>query len=442
MDVDEHLFRREAGRIVSALTRIFGVHNLALAEDVVQDAFCRALEVWRMRGVPDNPSAWLMTTARNRALDILRRQRTANTFAPELGRLLESEWTLAPAVDEVLAADAIQDSMLRMMFSCCHPRLSEAAQVGLILNILCGFGVDEIASAFTTGYAAVEKRIGRAKKVLAESKRLFNTAVPADFSDRLPAVHRALYLLFNEGYHGASPKTSVRSELCNEAIRLIAVLLQHPLGKTPATYALAALLTLTAARLPARADSSGNLIALFDQDRMLWDRTRINEGMQLLELSASGTELTAYHIEAAIASVHATAQRVQDTDWSRIISLYDSLMRINTSPIVALNRAIAIAQRDGPERALNEIKNISSLERFARYPFYPATLGVLELSMGNHERAREHFQEALAKARNAMERRYFEQRLAACEAPGTQRTVRQFWESSFEPSQTGDDEEH
>jgi RNA polymerase sigma-70 factor (ECF subfamily) len=427
---------------VSALTRIFGVHNLALAEDVVQDAFCRALEVWRIRGVPDNSSAWLMTTARNRALDILRRQRTANTFAPELGRLLESEWTLAPTVDEILAADAIQDSLLRMMFSCCHPRLSEAVQVALILNILCGFSVDEVASAFTSGHAAIEKRIVRGKNVLAESKRLFDTAVPADFSDRLPAVHRALYLLFNEGYHGASPKTSVRSELCNEAIRLIAVLLQHPLGKTPATYALAALLTLTAARLPARADSSGNLIALFDQDRMLWDRTRINEGMQLLELSASGTELTAYHIEAAIASVHATAQRVQDTDWSRIISLYDSLMRINTSPIVALNRAIAIAQRDGPERALNEIKNISSLERFARYPFYPATLGVLELSMGNHERAREHFQEALAKARNAMERRYFEQRLAACEAPGTQRTVGHFWESSFEPSQTGDDEEH
>ena len=151
MDVDEHLFRREAGRLVSALTRIFGVHNLALAEDVVQDAFCRALEVWRVRGAPDNPSAWLMTTARNRALDILRRQRTANTFAPELGRLLESEWTLAPVVDEILATDAIHDSMLRMMFSCCHPRLSEAAQVALILNILCGFGVDEIASAFTSG---------------------------------------------------------------------------------------------------------------------------------------------------------------------------------------------------------------------------------------------------------------------------------------------------
>jgi RNA polymerase sigma-70 factor (ECF subfamily) len=151
MDVDEHLFRHEAGRLVSALTRIFGVHNLSLAEDVVQDAFCRRPRSVAVRGTPDNPSAWLMTTARNRALDILRRQRTANTFAPELGRLLESEWTLAPVVDEILAADAIHDSMLRMMFSCCHPRLSEAVQVALILNILCGFGVDEIASAFTSG---------------------------------------------------------------------------------------------------------------------------------------------------------------------------------------------------------------------------------------------------------------------------------------------------
>jgi RNA polymerase sigma-70 factor (ECF subfamily) len=282
--------------MLSALTRIFGVHNLALAEDVMQGAFCRALEVWRIRGVPDNPPAWLMTTARNRALDVLRRQRTANTFAPELGRLLDSEWTLTPVVDEILAADAIPDSMLRMMFSCCHPRLSEAAQVGLILNVLCGFGVDEIASAFTIGYAAVEKRIARGKKVLAESKRLFDTAVPADFSDRLPAVHRALYLLFNEGYHGASPKTSVRLELCNEAIRLIAVLLRHPSGKTPATYALAALLTLTAARLPARADSYGNLIALFDQDRTLWDRTRLNEGTRLIG-PCHGTRRRGYRLE-------------------------------------------------------------------------------------------------------------------------------------------------
>jgi RNA polymerase sigma-70 factor (ECF subfamily) len=441
MDVDEHLFRREAGRIVSALTRIFGVHNLALAEDVVQDAFCRALEVWRIRGVPDNPSAWLMTTARNRALDVLRRQRTAKTFAPELGRLLDSEWTRTPVVDEILAADAIPDSMLRMMFSCCHPRLSEAAQVGLILNILCGFSVDEIASAFTTGHAAVEKRIVRAKKVLAESKRLFDTAMPADFSDRLPAVHRALYLLFNEGYHGASPKASVRLELCNEAIRLVAVLLQYPLGKTPASYALAALMTLTAARLPARTDSSGNLIALFDQDRSHWDRVRINEGMRLLELSASGNEITAYHIEAALASVHAVAQHGEDTDWSAIIALYDSLMRIDASPIVALNRAIAIAQRDGPERGLDAMKAILTLDRLAGYPFYQAALGELELRRGGGERAREHFHKALANARNPMERRFFEQRLAACELIGAP-AAGPFWETSLESIQIGDGEEH
>jgi RNA polymerase sigma factor (sigma-70 family) len=192
MSDSDHLFRHEAGRMVAALTRVFGVHNLALAEDVVQDAFLRALETWRIHGMPDNPSAWLMTTAKNRALDVLRRQRTAKTFAPECGRLLESEWTLAPAVEEVFAADAIQDSQLRMMFSCCHPALSEEARVALILNILCGFSVAEVAGAFVAGHSAIEKRITRAKKVLAGSKRLFDTAVPADFSARLPAVQRAL----------------------------------------------------------------------------------------------------------------------------------------------------------------------------------------------------------------------------------------------------------
>ena len=179
--------------MIAALTRIFGVQNLALAEDVVQDAFCRAVEVWKFRGMPENPSAWLMATAKNRALDVLRRQRTAHTFAPELGRLLESEWTLAPVVEEVFAPDAIKDDLLRMMFSCCHPRLAEEARVALILHVLCGFSMGEVASAFMSGHAAIEKRISRGKKVLAGSKRLFDVTVPADFSVRLPAVHRALY---------------------------------------------------------------------------------------------------------------------------------------------------------------------------------------------------------------------------------------------------------
>jgi RNA polymerase sigma-70 factor (ECF subfamily) len=414
---------------VAALTRIFGVHNLALAEDVVQDAFCRALEVWKFRGVPENPSAWLMVTAKNLALDVLRRQRTAQTFAPELGRLLESEWTLAPAVEELFAADAIQDGMLRMMFSCCHPRLSEEAQVALILNILCGFSVDEIASAFVSSHAAIEKRIPRAKKVLAESKRLFDVTVPSDFEARLPAVQRALYLLFNEGYHGASPESAVRFELCHEAMRLSAVLLKHPREATPTTYALSALMCLSAARLPARLDAAGNLSSLFDQDRARWDCGLVTEGLKLLELSAAGAELTEYHVEAAIASAHAAAARVEDTNWEAVVSLYGTLMTINPSPIVALNRAIAVAQRDGPECGLEAIAAIEDRDRLASYPFYPAAIGELELRRGRYEAARGHFQAARDLARNPMERRFLDQRMNACERGETQHLgyYEEFW---------------
>jgi RNA polymerase sigma-70 factor (ECF subfamily) len=420
MEPSDHLFRREAGRMVAALTRVFGVHNIALAEDVVQDAFCRAMEVWKFRGVPENPSAWLMATAKNRALDVLRRQRTARTSAPELGRLLESEWTLAPVVEELFAPNAIKDDLLRMMFSCCHPRLSEEAQVALILHILCGFSVGEIASAFVSGHAAIEKRIQRAKKVLAGSKRLFDVTLPADFSARLPAVHRAIYLLFNEGYHGASAESAVRAQLCHEAMRLAAILLEHPRGATSTTYALSALMCLNAARLPARVDASGNLTSLFDQDRLLWDRKLVLEGLKLLELSASGSELTAYHVEAALASVHATAPRTEDTNWATIVSLYDTLMSIHPSPIVALNRAIAVAQHEGPERGLEEIDAIEDRKRLSAYPFYSAALGELELRRGRHETAREHFRIALALARNPMERRYLEGRMNACERDDSQ----------------------
>src|SRR5258708_13046337 len=214
MEARDDLFRGEAGRMVAALMRVFGVHNLALAEDVVQDAFCRALEVWKFRGVPENPSAWLMATAKNRALDLLRRERTARTFAPELGRLLESEWTVAPVVDELFAANAIKDDLLRMMFSCCNPRLPEEAQIALILNILCGFTVDEIAGAFVSTHAAIEKRITRAKKVLASSKRLFDVTAASEFTASLPSVHRAFNFLFKEGYHRASVATIDRQERC------------------------------------------------------------------------------------------------------------------------------------------------------------------------------------------------------------------------------------
>ena len=400
--------------MVAALTRIFGVHNLTLAEDVVQDAFCRALEVWKVRGLPENPSAWLMATAKNRALDVLRRQRTARTMAPELGRLLESEWTIAPVVEEAFAAPAIRDEQLRMMFSCCHPRLAEPVQVALVLNILCGFGAGEIASAFLAGRAAVEKRIARGKKVLASSRRLFDLG-EAEFSSRLSAVRRALYLLFNEGYHGASARSAVRAELCQEAMRLTALLREHPPAATPETTALAALMSLHAARLPARVDSADDLRPLLDQDRSRWDTRLVQEGLALLERSAAGDELTAYHVEAAIAATHAAAPSVAATDWEQVVSLYDRLMAIAPSPVVALNRAIAVAERDGAERGIAELEAIEGRDRLEGYPFYPAALGELELRRGDRERARTHFAAALAAARNPTERRFLEKRVRACD---------------------------
>jgi predicted RNA polymerase sigma factor len=284
-----------------------------------------------------------------------------------------------------------------------------------MLQILCGFSVDEIASALVSTHAAIEKRITRSKKTLAKSKKLFDVTAPAEFSPRLPAVRTALYLLFNEGYHGANPEFAVRSELCREAMRLTAVLLDHPLCATPRTYALAALMCLNAARLPARIDASGDLRSLFDQDRSAWDQQLIGEGMSFLDLSAKGSEVSEYHLEAAIASVHATARGIEDTDWGKIVSLYDSLMMIRPSPVVALNRAIGIAQRDGPDRGIEEIGAITDADRLTSYPFYWAALGEFELRRKQWKPAQSHFRSALTLARNEAERHFFTQRLHASE---------------------------
>jgi RNA polymerase sigma-70 factor (ECF subfamily) len=380
----------------------------------VQDAFARALDVWRLRGPPPNPSAWLMATARNRALDLIRRERTARTFAPELGRLLDSEWTARAVVDEAFSSDVVLGEQLRMMFSCCDPRLPEPAQIALILNILCGFGVAEIAAAFLESRAAVEKRITRGKRTLAQSSTLFDLS-DTDFSSRCSAVQRALYLLFNEGYHGASATNAVRVELCGEAMRLSALLREHPATRTPSTFALSALMALHAARLPSRLNESGDLLSLLEQDRSTWDRALIDEGRRLLEESAFGEVVTSYHLEASIAAVHAAAPSLAVTNWDAIVRLYDQLARVAPSAVVALNRAIAVAQRDGPDRGIEEIDSIPDRERLERYPFYPAARGELEQRRGNTAAARTQFERALGLARNDAERRYLQKRLNALE---------------------------
>ena len=413
----DHLFRHESGRLVAALTRVFGFHNLALAEDVVQEALCRALEVWKHHGVPDNPSAWLLTTAKNQAVDVLRRERTARTFAPEITRLLESEWTFRPTIEAAFGPHAIQDDELRMMFSCVDPRLSQEAQVGLMLHILCGFSVNEVANAFLCSAAAAEKRITRAKKVLATSTTLFELTSTEDFRFRLSAVHRALYLLFNEGYHGANPKAAVRVELCREAMRLTTLLREHPLAATPPTLALLALMCLHGARMPSRLDESGSLSLLADQDRSQWNTGLIAQGQQLLEDSAGGDDVSEYHVEAAIAWCHSSAPTAQATNWQQVIALYDMLMLLRPSPVIALNRALAIAQHAGAEAGLTAIQAITGKERLSTYPFYPMALGELQLQCGRREVAYQHFTAALQLARNPTEQRFMESRIQACSEP-------------------------
>jgi predicted RNA polymerase sigma factor len=412
LDISARFFRHESGRLVAALTRLFGVHNLTLAEDVTQHAFCRALEVWKVRGIPENPSAWLLATAKHRALDVLRRERTARNFAPELSCRLDSEGELAGAVDEAFLPGTIRDEQLRMMFSCCHPRLQEEAQVALILNILCGFGASEIAGALLTGRAAIEKRITRDKRTLAESRTLF-TLTDAEFETRLSTVCHALYLLFNEGYHGASQAGAVRPELCEEALRLTALLCEYGPAATPSTQALSALMCLNAARVPGRLDAKGDLLALSEQDRARWDTDLLNRGLTLFDASATGQELSAYHVEAAIAVAHASAPSFAETDWGNIVALYDRLMSVAPSPVVALNRAIAVGQREGSAAGLAALHAIADAERLRTYPFYPAALGELTLRLGHYALAQAHFGAALALARNDAERRFLQKRLAA-----------------------------
>jgi predicted RNA polymerase sigma factor len=260
----------------------------------------------------------------------------------------------------------------------------------------------------------MEKRISRGKKSLASSRRLFDLA-DADFGPRLSAVGRALYLLFNEGYHGASADAAVRTDLCREAIRLTMLLLESPQTAAPETHALAALMHLHAAKLPARVDSEGHLNPLFEQDRSRWDAQLVEQGLALLDRSAAGPVVSAFHVEAAIAAVHATARSVDETNWDAIVELYDRLMTLAPSPVVALNRAIAIGQRSGPDRGIEALRTVTHSERLRAYPFYPAAFGEFEHRRGHVEAAREYFSAAAALARNDAERRFLQKRVRQCD---------------------------
>jgi RNA polymerase sigma-70 factor (ECF subfamily) len=411
--LEPHFFRHESGRLVAALVRVFGPHNLALAEDVAQDALVRALEVWKLHGVPEQPSAWLLAAAKNKAIDALRRERTKRTYAPELTHLLDSEWTMRPAMDEAFDARAMRDDELRMMFQLCQPSLPDDVQVALVLHLVSGLGATELASVFFVSHAAMEKRLVRGKHALAEVRSLL-ALDDAAVMERLGAVQSAIYLLFNEGYHGASDEAPIREELCREGLRLVTLLAEHERTGTPSTLALAALLCLHAARLPARVGTDGQLLAFFDQDRARWDRELIARGHGYLERSAEGDAISEYHLEAAIAMHQSFASSREDTPWDAIVMLYDRLLDARGTPVVALSRAIAIGERDGPEAGLAAIEAIEGSDRLAAYPFYEAAIGELTLRSGRGDRARPHFEAAAELARNEAERTFFAGRALAC----------------------------
>ena len=398
--------------MVSYLTRIFGLGRLDLAEDVVQDTLCRALETWPIYGLPDNPSAWLMRVARNRAIDLLRRDNQFRYFAPELTHLLRLREDLpgeTPAPEK-----EIQDDQLRMMFSCCHPELSTEAQVTLILKTLCGFSVSEIAHSLLASKDSIEKRLGRARKLFRLTGTFVEITDASDMPKRLEAVYQAIYLLFNEGYHGSRSERTVREDLCFEAIRLALLLSEHPEGEKPKTHALLALLCFHAARLPGRVDDGGGLIQLEVQDRSTWDRNLMGRGFHFLEKASTGNELSEYHLEAAIASLHCAAPTYEKTDWAKILELYDMLYRLRPSPIVALNRAVALGKALGPEEGLAELQKIPDPAKLKDYPFYPAAQGEFHLLAGRPAEAAEHFEKAVTLARSRSETNFFERKLKAC----------------------------
>jgi RNA polymerase sigma-70 factor (ECF subfamily) len=396
--------------MLAAMTRILGLHNLALAEDVVQDVLCRALEVWKYHSPPDDPSAWLLKAARNRAIDLIRKERTRLRFAPDLQ--LDSEYTLAPAASAIFQESEIGDGLLRMMFSVCSPALPEPAQLALVLKLLCGFGTSEIAAALLSSEAAVEKQLSRGKSALARAGVLYEVSGREQIARRLEAVQHALYLLFSEGYHGSGEL--MRAELCREAMRLCGLLAEHAACRTPRTLALLALMCFHAARLPGRAAEDGSLLLLEDQDRSSWDRELIQRGFQLLDASAVGEEVSEYHLEAGIASEHCAAPSIAQTRWARIVEIYDLLLAMRSSPIVALNRAIAVGELRGPEEGLRALEALPGKEQLAGYPFLPAAMGRLQLRAGLREEAAASFRDAIGRSRNQAEAQLFEARLLAC----------------------------
>jgi RNA polymerase sigma factor (sigma-70 family) len=409
----EHFFRHEFGRLVASLTRSLGVRRLELVEDVVQAALVQALETWSRRGLPEDPAGWLYRTARNLAIDALRRERTHAQALPNLAEDAELE----SSPPEALFADEIGDEPLRLLFVCCHEEVPVESRVALSLRMFCGFSTAEIARALLTTEVNVQKRIQRARDRLRELEVDFDTPAADQLGARLDAVLAVVYLLFSQGCHVTHGNMPIRHDLCDEARRLARMLAAQSVGDVPAVHALLALMCFHTARFDARVDLAGAIVLLEEQDRSVWNWSDVREGMAWLEKSAAGDELTRYHVEAGIAWEHCRAPTFADTDWRRIAELYDTLERIAPSPLHILNRAVAEAYLQGPQAGLDRLSAVPLENVPARYPGWHTVIGELHFRLGRHAAAERAWREALSKTTACADREFLRRRLAECE-PG------------------------
>lgn len=410
----EHFFRHEAGRLVSVLTRIFGWRNFDLVEDMVQATLVDALQSWRVR-VPDNPSGWVHRVAKNKILDALRRDRIGQRV---LGAWAAARPTEDEGLDQLFHDSEIEDSQLRMIFACCHPRLARENQLALTLKALCGFGNSEIARALLVGEETVKKRLQRATRDLIEHQVPLDPPATGELGPRLDSVHQVLYLLFNEGYSSTDGETAIRADLCEEAARLCHLLCSHPRCSIPSTHALMALMLFHAARLDARLDDRGSVLLMEEQDRSQWDHRLICRAHEFLNHSAEGNIISSFHLEAAIAYHHCTANSHTDTDWPAILRLYDALLTIHRSPVYLLNRAIVVAQIEGPHAGIRALEEARQDDALRHYHLFDATLGEFYRRAGNLVRARQHLKAAREKTHSPFDRELIDRCLARCGKKG------------------------